>query len=141
LQAFATVFLAKVPTTHHLPDLRDLSLGLVVKLCSDTQFRNAPRKKAHRAAGRGAGRPDLLLPHLHEVLLEPILRPLAVVGRDACALCAGLIPCSYLSCSHTFTRIRRSSKINIFFELAFIIVNGVLIEVSIAHSIIHERPA
>jgi hypothetical protein len=30
---------------------------------------------------RGAGRPDLLLTHLCEVLLEPILRPLAVVGK------------------------------------------------------------
>jgi hypothetical protein len=70
-----------------------------VKLCSDLQLRNAPRKIVHRAAGRGAGRPDLLLPHLHKVLLEPVLRPLAVVGRVACALCAGLFPCSYLSYS------------------------------------------
>jgi hypothetical protein len=32
---------------------------------------------------RRAGRPDLLLLHLHKVLLEPFLHPLAVVGRDA----------------------------------------------------------
>ncbi len=32
---------------------------------------------------RRAGRPDLLLLHLPKVLLEPFLRPLAVVGRDA----------------------------------------------------------
>ncbi len=29
---------------HHLPDLRDQSLGLVIKLSSDPQFRDAPRK-------------------------------------------------------------------------------------------------
>ncbi len=72
---------------HHLLDLRDLGLCLIVKLCSDLQLRNAPHKIVHRAADRGAGRPDLLLPHLHKVLLEPVLRPLAVVGRVACALC------------------------------------------------------
>jgi hypothetical protein len=38
-------------------------------------------KIVHRVAVRGAGRPDLFLTHLCEVLLEPILRPLAVVGR------------------------------------------------------------
>jgi hypothetical protein len=79
-----------VEGSHQLPDLQDLVLALVVKLCSDPQFRNAPRQIVHRAAGNGAGRPDLLLPHLHEVLIEPILRPLAVVGRVACALCAGM---------------------------------------------------
>ncbi len=47
---------------HHLPDLRDLGLCLIVKLCSDLQLRNAPRKIVHRAAGRGTGRPDLLVP-------------------------------------------------------------------------------
>ncbi len=99
---------------HHLPYLRDLGLGLVVKLCYDPQFRNAQRKIVHRVAGSGAGRPDLLLPHLHEILLEPILRPLAVVGRVACALCAGLFPCSHLPCSHKLTRISRSSRSNKF---------------------------
>ncbi len=93
---------------HHLPDLRHQ--GLVVKLCSDSQFRNVPCKIAHMAAIKGAGRPDLLLPHLHKVLLEPVLRPLAVVGRVACAPCAGLFPCSHLSCSHKFTHIIRSSR-------------------------------
>jgi hypothetical protein len=34
--------------------------------------------------GKGS---DLLLPHFREVLLELILRLLAVVGRGACALC------------------------------------------------------
>ncbi len=69
---------------HHLLDLRDLGLCLIVKLCSDLQLRNAPRKIFHRAAGRGAGRSDL---RLHKVLLEPVLRHLAVVGRVACAVC------------------------------------------------------
>ena len=122
---------------HHLLDLRDLGLCLIVKLCSDLQLRNAPRKIVHRAAGRGAGRPDLLLPHLHKVLLEPVLRPLAVVGRVACALCAGLFPCSYLSYSHKICRISRSSTSNKFVEPPFIILNSVLIEVSIAHCFIH----
>ncbi len=62
--------------THHLPDLRDLGHGLVVKL----------HKIVRRAAGRGAGRPDPLLTHLHEVLLEQVLHPLAVVVRGACAV-------------------------------------------------------
>ncbi len=122
---------------HHLPDLRDLGLGLVAKLCSELQLRNAPRIIVPRAAGRGAGRPDLLIPHLHEVLLEPILRPLAVAGRVACALCAELFPCSYLPCFHKLTRISRSSRCNKFVKGPFIIVNSVLIEVSVAHSFIH----
>jgi hypothetical protein len=71
---------------HDLPDLRDKSLGLVIKLSSDPQFRDAPRKIVQRAAFSGAGRPDLLLPYHYEVLLEPILRLLAVVGRVTCAL-------------------------------------------------------
>jgi hypothetical protein len=58
-----------------------------MKLCSDPQFRDATRKIVHRAAFSGAGRSDLILPHLREVLLELILHLLAVVGRGACALC------------------------------------------------------
>jgi hypothetical protein len=104
---------------HHLPDLQDLVLALVVKLCSDPQYRNATREIVHRAAGNGAGRPDLLLPHLHEVLLEPILRPLAVVGRVACAPCAGMFPCSHFSCSRKLTRISRSSRSNTFVLTSF----------------------
>ncbi len=40
---------------HHLPDLRDQGLGLVMKLCSDPQFRDATRKIVQRAAFSGAG--------------------------------------------------------------------------------------
>ncbi len=85
---------------HHLPDLRDQGLGLVMKLCSDPQFRDATRKIFQRAAFSGAWRSDLLLPHLYEVLLGLILRLLAVVGRVACALCEGLFVLQSLSCSH-----------------------------------------
>ncbi len=85
---------------HHLPDLWDQDLGLVMKLCSDPQFRDATRKIVQTAAFSGAGRSDLLLPHLYEVLLEPILRLLAVVDRGACALCEGLFVFQSLCCSH-----------------------------------------
>jgi hypothetical protein len=71
-----------------------------MKLCSDPQFRDAPRKIVQRAAFNGAGRSDLLLTHLYEVLLEQILRLLAVVVRGACALCEGLFVLRSLSCSH-----------------------------------------
>ncbi len=37
----------------------------------------------HRIAVRKVGRSDLLLTHHCEVLLEPIVRPLAVVGKGA----------------------------------------------------------
>ncbi len=42
-----------------------------------------PLQNSQRITFRGAGSPDLLLPHLREVPLEPNLRPLAVVGRVA----------------------------------------------------------
>jgi hypothetical protein len=120
---------------HHLPDLRDQALGLVMKLCPDPQFRDASCKIVQRAAFSGAGRSDLLLSHLHEILLEPSLRPLAVVGRVACALCAGL----FFLQSHILLSLLLSADppeaIN-FFKLSFIIVNWVLIEVSIAHCLI-----
>ncbi len=129
-----TVFLARDPITSLIFEIWTLVYFWNCTLTLNSE--NAPRKIVDRAAGRGAGRPDLLLPHIHEVLFEPIL---AVAGRVACALCAGLFPCSYLSCSHQLTRISRSSRSNNFFELPFIIVNGVLIEVSIAHSLIHGK--
>jgi hypothetical protein len=42
-----------------------------------------PCKIVKKCYSQGSWRPNLLLSHLHEVLLEPNLRPLAVVGRDA----------------------------------------------------------
>jgi hypothetical protein len=48
LQAFATVFPTRDTITP--PDLRDKVLGLVAKLCSNPQSRDAPRKIVHRAA-------------------------------------------------------------------------------------------
>ncbi len=121
---------------HHLPVLRDQVLGLIVKLCSGPQFRDAPCKIVYRAAVWGAGRPDLLLPHLHEVLFEPILRPLAVVGRVACALCGGLcLAVTYLALIILPVSADPPEAINSF-ELPYIIANWVLIEVSIALSLI-----
>ncbi len=71
---------------HHPPDLWDQVLGFVVRLCFDPSFKDAPRKIVQRVAVRGARRPDLLLPHLRKVLLEPILCPPALVGRSAVLL-------------------------------------------------------
>jgi hypothetical protein len=93
------------------------------------------------AAGNGAGRPDLLLPHLHEVLIEPILHPLTVVGRVACALCAGMFPCSLFSCSHKLTRVSRSSRSNIFVLISFYFRKLDSYWSPIAHSLIQRRPA
>jgi hypothetical protein len=109
-----------------------------VKLCSDPKFRNAQHKIVRRAAGRGAGRPDPLLTHLHEVLLEPVLRPLAVVARGACAVhCVQdcFLAVTYLVLINLPTS--EDSISNNFVELPLIIVKGVLIEVSTAHSLIH----
>jgi hypothetical protein len=112
-----------------------------VKLCSDPKFRNALHKIVRRAAGRGSGRPDPLLTHLLEVLLEPVLRTLAVVVRDACAVhcvqdCFRAV--TYLVLINLpISAVYISNK---FFELPLIIVKGVLIEVSKAHSLIHGTP-
>ncbi len=122
---------------HHLPDLRDQGLGLVMRLCSDTQFRDATRKIVQTAAFSGAGRSDILLPHLHEVLLEPTLRLLAVVGRGACALCEGLFVLQSLSCSHKLSLSADPQEAINLFKLPCIIVNWVLIEVSIVSFSVH----
>ncbi len=63
---------------------------------------------------------------------------LLLPARVACALCKGLFSCSYISCARKFTSISRSFRSIKFVELPFISVNGVLIEVSIAHSLIHS---
>jgi hypothetical protein len=39
---------------HHFPDLRDLGLGLVVKLCSDPKFINAPHKISPQGCCKGS---------------------------------------------------------------------------------------
>ncbi len=98
-----------------------------MKLCSDPQFINAPHKIVQRAVVRGAGRPDLLLPDLQEVLLEPILRPLAVVGSVACALC--IVADTYLALINLPVSADPLEAINSS-KLPYIIVNGVLIPYS-----------
>jgi len=112
-----------------------------VKLCSDHKFRNTLHKIVRRAAGRGSGRPDPLLTHLLEVLLEPFLRTLTVVVRDACAVhCVQdcFLAVTYLVLINLpISAVYISNK---FFELPLIIVKGVLIEVSKAHSLIHGTP-
>ncbi len=75
-----------VERPHHLLHLLDQILGFVARLFIGPQLRFAPLKKikiSKRVAVRRAGRPDLLLLHLPKVLLEPVLLPLAVVGRNA----------------------------------------------------------
>ncbi len=122
---------------HHLPYLRDQGLGLVMKLCSDPQFKDATHKIVQRAAFSGAGRSDLLLPHLYEVLLELILRLLAVVGRGACALCEGLFVLQSLSCSHKLALSADPPEAINLFKLSCAIVNWFLIEVSIVSFSVH----
>jgi hypothetical protein len=123
---------------HHLPDLRDQGLGLVMKLCSDPQFRNATRKIVQRAAFSGAGRSDLLLPHLREVLLELILRLLAVVGRGACALCVEIFVLQSLSCSHKLPLSADPPEAINLCKLPCITINWVLIEVSRVSFSVHS---
>jgi hypothetical protein len=124
---------------HHLPDLQDQGLGLVMKLCSDPQFRDATRKIVQMAAFSGAGRSDLLLPHLREVLLEPILRLLAVVGRGACALCEEIFVLQSLSCFHKLPLSADPPEaINLcIVQTPCITVNWVLIEVSVVSFSVH----
>ena len=79
---------------HHL--LRQI-IGFVTKLFNDLLFRNATHKIVRRLAGRRARRTNLLLPHLRKVLLEPVLHPLAILGRDAILLEDVMVISSYPS--------------------------------------------
>ncbi len=71
---------------HHLLHLLDQITGFVARLCIDPLFRDATYKTVKRVAVRQAGKPDLLHPHLRKVLFEPVLHPLAVLGRAAVLL-------------------------------------------------------
>ncbi len=106
-----------------------------MKLCSDPQFRDATRKIVQRAAFSGAGWSDLLLPHLYEVLLEPILSSCYCLQGCLCIVWRTFFLQSP-SCSHNLPlSADPPEEINLF-KLPCIIVNWVLIEVSIAHSLI-----
>jgi hypothetical protein len=72
VQAFARVSLARNPITSFIFWIRSFH-GFVARLCFDPSFRDAPYKIVKRLAVRRAGKPDLLYPHSHKVLLEPVL--------------------------------------------------------------------
>jgi hypothetical protein len=66
---------------HHLLHLLDQITGFVERLCIEPLFRDATYKTVKRVAVRQAGKPVLLHPHLRKVLFEPVLHPLAALGR------------------------------------------------------------
>jgi hypothetical protein len=82
---------------HHLLHLLDQIIGFVTKLFNDLLFRDATHKIVKRLAVRRARRTNLLLPHLRKVLLEPVLHPLAILGRDAILLEDVMVISSYPS--------------------------------------------
>ncbi len=82
---------------HHLLHLLDQIIGFVTKLFNDLLFRDATNKIVRRLAVRRARRTNLLLPHLRKVLLEPVLHPLAILGRDAILLEDVMVISSYPS--------------------------------------------
>ncbi len=83
----------------------------------------------------GGRRPDLLHPHLRKVLLEPVLHPLAFLGRGAVLLEDVMVISGYLSAffDTIFYCITCSGK----FKLSKNIVNSARIDVSIAHYFFH----
>ncbi len=87
----------------HLLHLVDQILGLVARLFSDPYFRFAPHKIVKKVTIRWAGRPDLLILNLHNLLQglpEPALRSLAFVGKGAIQLKDLMGISSYLSASY-----------------------------------------
>ncbi len=68
---------------HHLLYLLDQITRFDARHCIDPLFRNAPYKKVKKVAVSRAGKPGLLHPPLRMALLEPVLHPLAVLGRSA----------------------------------------------------------
>jgi hypothetical protein len=93
VQAFVRVSLARNP------HLLDQITGFVARLGFDFLFRNTTYKTVKRVAVRQAGKPDLLHPHLRKVLFEPVLHPLAVLGRAAVLLEDVRVISRYLSAS------------------------------------------
>ncbi len=97
--------------THHLPDLPDLSHALVVKLCSDPKFWNAPQNILQGCRqGSWEARSPSHTPPWGSSWANPASSSCCRQGRLCSALCVGLFPCSYLSLSHKFTYIGRLYK-------------------------------
>ncbi len=84
---------------HHLLHLLDQIIGFVTKLFNDQLFRDATHKIVKRLAVRRARRPDLLHPHLCKSLLDPVLHPVAVLGRSAILMADVIVISSYVSAS------------------------------------------
>jgi hypothetical protein len=64
-----------VEEPHHILYLLDQILGFVARLCNDTWFKFALLNIAKRVTIRRAGRPDLLLLHLHNTVRPAWARP------------------------------------------------------------------
>ena len=98
----------------------------------------ATYKTVKRVAVRQAGKPDLLHPHLHKILFEPVLHPLAVLGRAAV-----LLGDFQLSKYHPSIQSSHICPVHLdkFFKLFFSIVSSALFDVSIAHNLFTVRPA
>jgi hypothetical protein len=91
-----------VEEPQHLLHLLDQILGFVAKLFNDPYFRFAKHKIAKRVTSRRVGRPDLLLLHLRNLpqgLHEPVLRPLAFIGKGDIQPKDLMVISSYLSAS------------------------------------------
>jgi hypothetical protein len=80
---------------HHLLDLPDQILQFVAR----PLIQRRPKKMVKRVAVWGARRPDLLHSHLRKALLEPVLHPLAVLGRSAVLLRLILVLEMFISCA------------------------------------------
>jgi hypothetical protein len=123
---------------HHLLHLLDQITGFVARLCIDPLFRDAKYKTVKRVALRQAVKPDLLHPHVRKVLFEPVLHPLAVLGKAAV-----LLGDFQLSKYHPSTQSSHICPVHLdkFFKLFFSIVSSALFDVSIAHNLFTVPPA
>jgi hypothetical protein len=117
---------------HHLLHLLDQITGFVARLCIDPLFRDATYKTVKRVAVKQAGNLHLLHPHLRKVLFEPVLHPLAVLGRAAV-----LLGDFQLSKYHPSIQSSHICPVHLdkFFKLFFSIVSSALFDVSIAHNL------
>jgi hypothetical protein len=87
----------------HLLHLLDQILGFFARLFNDPYFRFATHKIVKKVPIGRAGRPDPLLLHLRSLLKdlhEPVLHPLALVGKGAIQLTDLMVISSYLSASY-----------------------------------------
>jgi hypothetical protein len=123
---------------HQLLYLLGQITGFVARLCIDPLIRDATYKTDKRVAARQAGKPDLLHLHLRKVLFEPVLHPLAVLGRAAV-----LLGDFQLSKYHPLIQSSHICPVHLdkFVKLFFSIVSSALFDVSIAHNLFTVRPA